>query len=194
MNKSFLFITMSVIGLFCSISLGAQRFYTRFSVPDTSEQLKERLKADMQVLNYFTSGDADTMYALIGRDSNIVKLDTLKKYSTLHKKSYDYSSNLGKSLTKWARNDSTMYVDRVFAGPGDKLGEGIQLKHETVLIMHVAFSMVKGKATISKITFRIVPPDADIKDNFLNLRPKNAEQKQKEELMKKALSPPGFPK
>lgn len=174
----------------------AQQFYNHFEGPDTTQ--KEKIKSDLQLLNYFTRGDIDTLYRLLGSDSNIVHLDTLKKYYKLYQNSYNWTNTDVKNPYKWVQSTSSFYLERTFAGVGKPAEGRMDFDYETVLVMHVDLKMLNGKTTIAKITFAVVPPNEEVQNNFLKLRLKRSEDKQHEQIMEKAKSkippPPNLPR
>lgn len=176
-----------------SLLMNAQTYYTRFVVPDTSDKIQ--IETRMDLLAYFTTGKVDTLFSLLGKDTNIVSLDTLEKYSNLRNRSFDYMDVTDDKYSNWVIGDSTFYVERIFSGPGRLIGSEQKSVVEKVLIMHVDLVFVNDRAVITRIIFKITTPDRDIYQNYLIPYSKAAQRNADEDIRNKTNEkyPPPIP-
>lgn len=170
--------------LLAALQLNAQRYYSVYSVPDTMQNAK--IKTDLAFLDEFVTGNADSLFKMLGSDTSIVHPDTLRKYATLYKRDYSYSQGAGiKNPMKWTQSPGSYTLDRTFAGIPEVDEAHAKLIYHTVLVMHVDFFVSKGKTTVRKISFSVQPPGSEVQTNFLDLRPAKQEEKMRQDLMKK---------
>lgn len=178
--KRYLRILIALLVVMSTTPVFAQRYLDQYHLSDTS--LRSQALSCTEVLNYFTEDKPDSLFIELGKDSNIVSLDSLQKYSRLHQKEYNYGND-GRSSTKWMTSTTDCFLERTYVGAGESsIGE---TQPDLVLVMRVYMKFLNGKFTITKISFHEIPPGSDVKQYIINPREERAMNKLKDGIKEK---------
>ncbi len=155
--------------LLISCVSNAQKFCEQIYRPDS---VSESAVYDcLMTLNLFTDGAPDSLFVHLGNDTNIVHPDTLRKYSALHLKEYDYDNGATKNPRKWIVSPTSFYSKRTYVGIGQREGDSITFNGALVVTTEMSYR--NGKVIITKIRFRITDVTKEVYDTLIVKREKN---------------------
>lgn len=154
-------LIITILPLLLCFPLRAQRYYDQLTKPDSIEQTY--VLNCIRALDLFTQGFPDSLFAKLGRDTSIVHPDTLKKYSNLHRSSYNYANEDGKNPCKWISSPTRFYDRRMYVGNADTtIGDSLICKKALVLTAEMSWK--DGKVVITKIRFSFASVTKELYD------------------------------